>query len=291
MRLALPLLALSLSGCVLYFGGDDQPVDDDSNDGPWYPPPVDAGPVVDAPWPNCTWPTGTNLTVCGSVRDVATSGTLPDAYQIEVTYYDAMELINNPDTTFQLYPQSTFLGYLGDFAARDIPLPPSGLLAIVVDDAPTTGLDRYRRTVTVMQVSGGSFFDYARGYALRADTDWQWSQEVGITAPPTIVDQGAILQCFEYGAGQQAVGVTATEAGTTDPDSIYFGDTIAYTRQQLNPTMTVTGANGCVLDRASALVEHSGVDGPLADCWWESKLAATVPNTLFVSVHGAICPI
>jgi len=292
MRLSIPLLALSLSGCTFYLGGadDSPPVDDVPDDDGW--PSVDAGPVVDAPWPNCTWPSGTNVTICGSVRDVATSGVLPDPYQIEVQYYDALDLANDPTAAVRLYPVSTFLGYLGDFADLDVPLPPSGILAIVVDDSPTTGLDRYRRTVTSMQVSAGSFVEFAVAHVLRADTDLQWTQEIGLTAPPTIVDDGAILQCFEAGPAQPATGVSATEAGAPDADdTIYFSDSGQQTRQQLNPILTATGANGCVIDRASALVEHSGVSGAPGDCWWESKLAAAVPKTLWVSFHGAICPI
>ena len=53
--------------------------------------------------------------------------------------------------------------------------------------------------------------------------------------------------------------------------------------------LTATGANGCVLDRESALVNHSGTSAELGGCYFADQLAAAIPGTLTVALYQLVC--
>jgi len=279
------VVAVSLSGCALYFGNGDDDADDWADDGPF--PPTDAGtvpPDADA-WAQCLPPDPGKLTVCGRIHDVENGAATSAAPH----FYDAIELAGAPTAAAPLAVESIELDGDGTFVAHDVTFPTtSSMLAVAIDDDPAADADVYRQTMIAMPVAPGQRIVDVRAYVVRTATDQLWALELG--ASPTLVDQGAFLGCFADLDGVPAAGVQITESGTVETtNDFYFGDTSATTRQQIAPPMNASGANGCGLKLQSALSEHSGVGGAPLGCWWSSHLAHTVPGVLWVQDYDVVC--
>jgi hypothetical protein len=290
MRIAIAGLALYLSGCALYFGKDDDDVvsDDDAL------PLPDAGPAIDAGWAppdapqiDCPAPLEPDrISICGRIRDVASSRPVGSAQAVTLRFYDALDYSSNPATAVPIEPGALTIDIDGDYVATDLARPSLGFVAVVADDDPNAGTTLYQSTALALPANGGGIY-YTTAWVLRTTTDTAWTQAAGLGS--SFVTQGAVLACYDY-FGAPAPGVRITEGGTVEAaNDYYFSDTNQLERINVSTAQSQTGADGCGLKLASSLVQHSGEGGEPAGCWWESELASSTPGVLWISTLGPLC--
>ncbi|MGB7212321.1 MAG: hypothetical protein WBC97_06785 [Gemmatimonadales bacterium] len=256
---------------------------------------------------DCPAPVAGKITVCGQIADVesgafleaagatgAPCGTSPSAdgpCSVAIGFYDADDFAANPSAATPLASATLYVDDRGRYRAENLTAPPSGYLAVSVDDALGTD-DRHRPTVVVTPTAVGEF-QVLRAFVTRNQTDSAWSAAAGLVGP-TFADSGVIAAIFRYqGVGRS--GVTITRSGTTAPaDDYYFSDA-----GQTHSTVVSsgpTGTNGGALLLNSGLVQHSGTGGEPTACHWPSTIAASIPGVVFVQLidaetaADALCP-
>jgi hypothetical protein len=258
-----------LAGCELYVGeGDDDDVV------------VDAGPAPDAMWcgeglrcsstceqdlPCPNESSGGNHTVCGRLWDVETGEQLAAA--LDVRFYDALLLANDPAGAMPLPYDSLYLDDCGRFQAQNIAHPTSDLMAIGVDDA-ANALDDHRLTAVAFWITPSTYLTRVRAPSLRSSTDASWTSQLGI-ADGSVVDHGASLVTYRDDVGNPLAGVAIADgnAGFADLDATTHTSPV---------TSAVTGANGTALFLQAGIFE--------TDCNAQAVVAA---GALFVT--DAIC--
>lgn len=289
MRLALVAALATLPGCVFYVDdGDDQPP---SVDAGWWPSP-DAWPqrpdadIGDGPCDlNLTCPAASpnRVSVCGRILDVETSQPVEGPAVVDITPYDALEFAGNPNGATPLAYEDKLVDACGRFRLHNINRPSLGFLGLAVDDPSGGTADTYAMGAVAFAVGSGENRNRERVFAIRHATDAQWTSQAGLIGQ-SFVTRGALLAIFLDEEGEPVAGVTVTEAGATEPQNdYYFAGANPWTRTTVNPSLTATGANGSALKIDSALVEHSGEGNCVGT--WDSALAASIPDVLFVTIR------
>jgi len=263
----------------------------------------------------CSTPAAGKISFCGRIHDVGNDGPISavtptklrcddpgaaqdGACQLQMLFYDAIDIANNPSGAQPLGVDDFFIDDCGRFQANGISFPStSGLLAIGVDDK-ATAADVRRTTgvafkVTVNQVKNGT-----RAYSVTQADNMAWSTAAGMTTT-TFVDQGAFMAVFYRGVSPSYTpvsGVQITENGVVEASNDwYFSDTTPTSRKTIG-TASSTGINGTGIKINSILTEHSGTGGTnIGSCTWSSAQAKTIQGFLFFSqrflVNGTTeCP-
>lgn len=152
--------------------------------------------------------------------------------------------------------------------------PPSGVLAIAVDDA--VEVDAWVASRTLIDVRPGERHDEVRAYVLARQSDLEWTASAGDPfGVETFSDRGLLVASYQHG-GQPARGVSITASGSVAPDDdYYFADTISVPAV-IDPPRSATGRHGVGLLVGSGFGPHSGGGGDIAPCVWPERAAGTL---------------
>ena len=248
----------------------------------------------------CPPPTPGNQTLCGQLYDLddqtpfavagakgdpcmpgATSG--PCAIAIEA--FDAAAFVSDPTNTPPLATGGVEIDDCGRFRLDSVQVPAtSPLIGLGFDDADMTARGPAGLTNSIgiaVAKDSGVATQGIEGYIAASTTTDAWAASGG----PTI-DQGIYADIFRAhltGLDPQA-GVTVLKgAGTIHPNDFYFAanDT---TRETIDTTSQMTGANGTALLIGQNGLGYNGMGGLQTDCVWTNEFAASVPNIVFVQV-------
>lgn len=259
--------------------------------------------------PGCNSPDTGKATLCGRLWDaqtdqpiVPTSATDASACttvessgpcQFSLKVYDALDFAMNPTGAVPLAPANAVtVDHCGRYKAVNFPRATFGFIGIAVDDV--DGTDDHRLTGVATSNAFASPGVGFRAYVTRNDTDTAWSAVLG--GGQTFVQRGVLAIVFHH-QGMPKAGVQVRRNGATIPaDDYYFTDT-GITRNTVDATPTVTGANGSVLVVNSPTpIAHDGVGAEPSGCQWPSNLAASIPGVSFIQIKdaempgGAACP-
>ena len=251
-------------------------------------------------------------TICGQIYDLennqpfADTGALgspcpptPTATgpcALAITAYDALQFAMSPSTATPLTVANTYIDDCGRFRLTDVSLPGSPFIGLGIDDA--MAADQGPAGVTnavgiALPKLGGSATKGVEHWIAKASTTSAWESSGG---PP--VSSGVYVGIFrQHCVAAGCTGdpfapqpdVTFTKSGATIPNQDYYFMAGQTTRMTIDPSATVTGANGTgILDNVSIsdMFVYSGTGGitDVVDCKWETHAAAALPNIVFVQL-------
>jgi hypothetical protein len=271
-----------------------------------------AGCSADIPCPN---PASGKQTVCGQIYNfkdntkfqgaatgavcAGTETTGPCALQILA--YDAINFAGDPMTPPQMVGK-VVIDDCGRYAVEDITPPGTAFLALGFDDRG--------------QPLGPSGVTVTAGVALPTAAD---TKTPGFEA--FVLDQSVIGTWTASGGPPFAMGIYASVfrqhacdvsgSCTNDPSALqsgaqitknsavnmandyYFKASDGMTRQNLDPAVTATSANGTGLLTNAMVMEglaYSGTGGitDTTNCQWENHAAANVPGLLFIQIYRKV---
>jgi hypothetical protein len=135
---------------------------------------------------------------------VAEPDATSDATWLEISVYDALALMVNPDThsiaTAEVNPRT------GVFFVPDVLIPGTGVLALVVAPTPSSGRTEVLETATVLEAALGTDLIGVSSYVVTAAQDLAWTASVGSASlaaagcatTDTLASCGAWLPVFGY---------------------------------------------------------------------------------------------
>lgn len=249
------------------------------------------------------------VTVCGRLADIETdafleapaatgaacpgSATADGPCSVSIRFYDALDFASNPAGATPIVPESLYVDDCGRYRATNLTPPSLGYLAAAVDDASGTS-DRHRLTAVAEATANAADLAALRTFVTRIETDTAWSTGAGL-AGPSFADLGVVAAVFRWRElGRAGVQITRNGSAST-ADDYYFSDASA-ARSTVAAGQAVTGTNGGALFLGSSLVDHSGTGGEPPACQWPSRLVASIPGVVFVTLldaetgAGAACP-
>jgi hypothetical protein len=255
----------------------------------------------------CPAPSDGKQTICGQLFDFETNApfaapsatgkacTAPAASgpcAVGLRAYDAVAFAMNPATA----PLSTGQVYVDDcgrYQVPEIPVPPTGFIALGLDDATAGPGGITNATGVAAPAAMNTATKDLDAFVVPSTTTTAWATSGG----PTIAS-GYYVPVFRgHRTGSDLVaGVTVTYGPMTAPppamtdtnrDFYFAGD--ATTRGALSPAANVTGVNGSALFGSANLGElYSGSGALQAECRWDIHAGASTPGVVFIQVFRPI---
>ena len=231
--------------------------------------------------PACPPPSAGEVTVCGSIVDLADSSII-EGDSVTVRVFDLLELTTNPtnpDPLVAVAPDEC-----GRFEAGEISSFFPGLIVITTDDDDQLGGEYRRRVASLVDADPGQVV-LRNAYALRSDTDSQWATAAGL-ASGSFADQGTLLPIFidvtkppvAPFQGAPVSGVAIDQGGLGGGEDYYFTDSNPLTRTTPSEAAPTTGPNGTGLWTGG--LPGSNYDGDKAGCTFESVNGIGLPAFL-----------
>ncbi len=254
----------------------------------------------------CPTPPAGKQTICGQLYDFennmpfaaagATGGqctaTTPDGpCSLKITAYDAIAFGTNPTTAPPLATGQLYIDDCGRYRVPDISVPAGPFIGLGIDDADAAKAGPMGTTntvgVAIPKQPAMANRDFEAWIVKKSTTD-QWVASGG---PP--LSGGYYVNVFRgHRTGfDLATGVQATRAGNPNTSNDYYFTPAQTTRQTVLTSAAVTGMNGTALITNAAVSEltaYSGTGGIPAECIWESKAGAALPNIVFIQLFRPI---
>ena len=167
----------------------------------------------------------------------------------------------------------------GRFRIQDLTAPALGTLALVVEDSSAASEDDlYLPTVTLLAVAASQGVESVEALATGHHADAVWTASAGHPfGAATYGDVGVVLFLFQAG-GMPVSGVTVLRSGSLVPaNDHYFADASFLQRQQIDPSLSATGANGSALFSEASFTTYTGFGGEPGGYAWESEVASALP--------------
>jgi hypothetical protein len=253
----------------------------------------------------CPQPSAGKQTICGQIFDFETgdglaaataSGTRCDPATpattgpcaVRITAYDAVAFSSNPnDPNARLAVGDNYLDDCGRYRLTDVTPPPATpFIALGMDDIDPTKAGPMGVT-NAAGIATGRAPDMATKdvelFAVSGATSAKWQSTGG---PP--INGGIYAMVFRAKRAPSKLpqaDVTVIKSGAPTPGTDhYFVDTDV-TRERIDATAIVTGANGTALVTNATLSDvYTGTSALPAECRWSVHVAATVPFVVFVQV-------
>ncbi len=256
----------------------------------------------------CPTPTMANrMTICGQLYDFETtakfqgtdaSGAACDASMptaagpcaLNINAYDALTFAANPATATPLNKGGLYIDDCGRYRVTDIDLNGVGpFVGLGIDDAAGIGPTGVTVTVGVATPKSSPVVSDFEGYIVKGSTIGMWQASGGPPLSGGIY--AATYRAHKLAAGVDRhapqAGVQFAKNGTAIPnDDFYFMPALT-THTLIEPTASVTGANGTslVINRTiSESVVFDGIGGLGTGCRWEPHAAASLPGVVFIQI-------
>ena len=250
----------------------------------------------------CPAPGGSDVSLCGRMFDVADDGpvgtitsnaacdpsapTASGPCSMVITFYDAVDLAQNPTGSTPLAADSLLVDGCGRFRAEGVTAPSQGFVAVMVDDAASVA-DTHVPSVAMVPNAAARPADNFYLPAVRAATDAEWTTSAGLVGS-SFATRGALLFLFRYQANPRA-GVAVERNGSAIPDDDFYFSDVATERRTVNASLGATGANGSALViNTSSLVEHGGTGGEPGGCQWPTHVSYAPAGTVWVGLFDAV---
>jgi len=242
----------------------------------------------------CPPPESGKATICGRIWDVETDQPIrestvnvemqcdPNNPRADGPCSLSIRFVDATNHSMVLAPEGgVYTDDCNRFRARNIPAPPSGVIAILTDDATGT-TDRHRMTVVNVPVALANPAPGTRAYVTRTTTDVAWSTPA-FGSGATFADRGVLALTFAYQLAPR-MNVQARRDGTLIPADDYYFTDMGIARTSLSTSLTATGANGTALIvNSSTRIAHDGTGGEPSTCQWPSAVVGSVPGV--VTIH------
>ncbi len=203
---------------------------------------------------------------------------------LSVSFYDAVAFAQDPSSAQPLRPGDLTVTDCGNVVAHNLPVPPSGLLAVLVDDAGP--LDDYDASTVVVATRAGDWIGNESLYAVRRATDQSWTQSAGDPfAGQSFGDVGVYVPTFRWHlAPVSGVGI----AGDGSTAAYFFSDAAPEQRTTVNATQTRTGVNGTALVVGTPAANYQAFGGP-AGCSWPALVGPAPRGVVAIADLDGTC--
>jgi hypothetical protein len=202
---------------------------------------------------------------------------------LEVFVFDAIQFATAPEDAEPLAADELTIDRCGRFRVVNAPVPSGGIIAVTTDDSTAGEADAMAHAGIASRAAPGLRVTDRDLLAVRRETDQAWTASAGDPFDGTsLVEKGVALVTFRR-AGEPAAGVTATVGGSPEPADDFYFQADEDTRTTIDPAAESTGSNGTALMFNIALQMLSGQGQESDGCAWDSELAATPANTVFVA--------
>lgn len=230
-----------------------------------------------------------------------------DAATLTVKVYDPLQYAVNPSVQ-PLGENNLVISEDGTFRVENVAVPPTGFIALVVDDDDGVGTDNYVFTGFAYEAIAGQNMENTDAYIVTADQNTTWSAEIGAsniqaTGCPTAATNDNLFGCGTWVGvfGYHEGGAMTFIEGAT-PQSFPGPAAVAPTKAwYLNTdfetftsgsTANHTTSTGIVFYPSARLGSYSGVCAAETSCedesyTWDQVSGTTggaAPNAIFVQL-------
>jgi hypothetical protein len=216
--------------------------------------------------------------------------------------YDAIAFGTNPQTAMPLATDPVYIDDCGRYRVPNITVPSGPFIGLGLDDAAMAAAGPTGTTNTV-GVATPKLVDMATNgletfIAAKTTTD-MWEASGGPAMSGGVY--AMVFRAERAPSMMNKSGVAVRFMGNPIPLRDHYFMAAQVTRQTIDATAMVTGANGTALITGASVAEsvaYSG-DGTVlpAECRWSSHAGASLPNILFVQILrpinqvGMTCPL
>jgi hypothetical protein len=211
-----------------------------------------------------------------NVEQTCGAGAVGGPCDLTVLAHDFVEYESNPAASTPLASSGVVIDGCGRYRISDLAAPPSGAVAIVVDDAP--GSDLRMPAARLQTLAANDQLTDVVTLAAASNTVQLWTLLGGVSD----ASNGAILLTYKKNRTPTA-GISVAHGGVGTVD--YFTDPDAQ-RILVSSAAASTGANGSALIWAAPVQAFSGYDAGTNACTWQTIMTASLPGVLVYAEIG-----